>query len=60
MICRYTIDYDGYIEDDMGEWVDYEDYYRVHKIATDLLEAMRTGVQLSFKELDRMEGVLND
>ena len=49
MICRYTIDYDGYIEDDMGEWVDYEDYYRVHKIATDLLEAMRTGVQLSFK-----------
>ena len=62
----YTIPYDwqwgeDLVEDntDNAEFVFYKDHLQIHKIATDLLEAMRTGVQLSFKELDRMEEVLN-
>ena len=59
---RYYIPYSSLdaVENPDGDWVEYSDYYKVYKIATDLLESIRTGVQLSFKELDRMEGILND
>lgn len=45
-------------KDDGGDFVEFDDYATLAAVTKKLLESMRTGVQLSFKELGEIERML--